>query len=200
VKRLVLGLCVGLVACGDELPAQLPPGAHDVETWPVERPLSEQWPGVCVARFTRPFTNYDSLSDTVLNADAGDELLLRELWSSEEFQLLLPAQNGVLAHHVTLDQPSSPFETDCGIDRTASRVAVFRDVTLYADPELRQPICQLARGTSFPVDRWSAGDDEDGAKVIDILGWPFPCDGHARAFVALEDSAWPIEHVAVPRR
>jgi hypothetical protein len=161
-------------------------------------PLPEAWSRFCVASFTRDFTFESASGDPLLTIQRGDELLLYDLYASE-FGVLIPVPGGVQTFNEPFFHEALPFDTNCDRDQLTNHIAVFANMTLYEDPELTRPICQLERGTTFPFDSWgSAQTFADELVKLDIAGWSEPCAGHDVAYFAQTDDVWPIQYILGP--
>jgi hypothetical protein len=189
----------------DEVPAPVE------ETPVIEAPATEvpplsrgevnaPWSDFCVATFERDYVLRDWSDAPLFTAKAGQSYLLGS-WHSGSFELLVPTGGGVLGFDADLpfdeDQDVFPFASNCELGQTKMHVAVFSDVTLYADEALSTPICTLKRGTQFAFPSWGQGGVDSALPIgrIDVEGWPAPCAGYIDAYFSQPGDQYPIYQV-----
>jgi hypothetical protein len=182
-----LGCALLLLGCGESVDGTLP-GETTLETWR----------DYCVATFTHDYVVLDHLGEVDFAAKAGDEYLVQYLDNEETSLVHIGATGPYLFDVVAEPQEWVPLTSTCQAGSTTRHVAVFSDITVFADRERTTPICSLAAGTTRPYDTSATAgyvlNSTNGQAFFEIWLNAFSedCDGAESGYVEVS-STWIFE-------
>jgi len=177
---LCLSACGGGTANGGN-----PPGAGETTI--------ETWSDYCIATFTEDYAVTDAFDEVAFTARVGEEYVISDFDGISGPELVYLAETGPWSFTVTASAGALPFTSNCQAGSTTEHLAVFSDVTVYAEEELTTPICELAAGTAHPRNptvgaghSW-AGSTADGNLTYEVIlnSFSADCGGAALGYVSV---------------
>jgi len=128
-------------------------GGISLEEYPGPGTVTAPWKGLCVATFTVDYAVADAFKKPLFTAHAGEQYLVVRYFADFSATLGYLTPSGPLEFGVTTDvDVSLPFTSNCSPRSEANYVAVFADLSVFAEPGLTVKLCDLANGTTVARD------------------------------------------------
>lgn len=110
----------------------------------------DDWRDYCVATMTEDYEVLDSRGEPLFTAKTGDEYLVSGL-GLHSAGLVYIAPNGPYSFRIETNDGLWPATFSCLYGLTTPYWAVFVSATVFAEPELTTPVCELEAGTHSPL-------------------------------------------------
>lgn len=156
--------------------------------------VTEPWASFCTGTFTQDTPIIDAFDEPMFTAKAGDEYLLSDF--SDTFggraEFLYLTGVGPDSFEVEPDANGGwPFTSNCTIGQGVPYYAVFTNVNVFAEKELKTQSCALSAGSVLPADNSGRGYSLSGSvgesTVYEVILGPFSeqCQGLTRGYISV---------------
>lgn len=151
-----------------------------------------EWSGYCTITFNRDDVLEEFFSGAKLEVQAGSSYLLGQFFGDFDGNIdradiyhLIPG-SGVVKFSADNDDKPLAVTSNCEQFQSKWILAVFTDVTLYADQQLRTEACRLSTGTAIAVSGFSGGT-AGGTGTLNAPELAAVCNGYEKVHFALNN-------------
>jgi hypothetical protein len=157
-----------------------------------------QWAGFCTGTFTEDTAIIDAFDEPMFTARAGDEYLLSDF--SDSFggraEFIYLTNVGPDSFEVKPTASGAwPFTSNCTIGMGVPYYAVFDDVSVFAEKELKTKVCDLSEGTVLPAGTsgrgYSLAGSVGNSTVYQVILGPFSaqCGALAQGYISVPQTS-----------
>jgi hypothetical protein len=156
--------------------------------------VTAQWAGFCTGTFTEDTAIIDPFDEPMFTARAGDEFLLSDFSDSfggrAEFVYLTNVGPDSFEVEPNADG-SWPFTSNCAIGKGVPYYAVFDDVSVFAEKELKTKSCDISEGSVLPAGTtgrgYSLASSLGDSTVYEVILGPFSaqCGDLASGYISV---------------